>query len=167
MTTLSHLSLGYLVGRWFISRYPELGNSLPFTYFVAIGSANFPDIDVPLFRKISDHRDSPFHYPFTWWVAYMTALVGILLTGHTWLLPYVTLSLIGVASHLLLDTFGVNAGICWLAPFFNKEYSFIRIKSTPKRIRTWVSQYLNHWIMILELAVWIIGATAFVRFGWK
>ncbi len=161
MTTPSHIAVGYMISQGFIQANLIPPNLAPYAIGVSIVSANLPDLDVIIFKKLYDHRtNSPFHYPFTWWLLYLTVFVSIVIANLQSLLPFVYLSLLSLVSHFLMDTFGVNAGIRWFAPFYKKEYSFLRMETRPNDVRVWVLRYLKHPIMIAEVAL-CLGAIVF------
>lgn len=158
MSTASHAAAGIILTNFLIKHgvFPEaLQNQL---FLFAGITANLPDIDALLFKKIYDHRNhSPFHYPFTWWLIFMTALV-ISHFEANFLRPYIYLATANVFVHFLLDTLGVNAGICWFKPFHKKEYSFLPLrKQRPTNVKTWLGNYLSHPIMILEVILTVSG----------
>lgn len=163
MTTPSHIAVGYLLAEGFIKTQIIPPSLVSFAYTVGIVSANLPDLDVIIFRKLYDHRtNSPFHYPFTWWVIYLTLIVISLADNLQYLLPLIYLSIAGVLTHFLMDTFGVNAGIRWFAPFYKKEYSFLKMETRPDDVREWVFRYLKHPIMLVEVALWAGGMLLFI-----
>ena len=158
MTFPSHIAVGYILAEGFLKAHLIPPNLVPYVYGVSIVSANFPDMDAVLFKKIYDHRtNSPFHYPFTWWLIYLTVFVSIVIANLQSLLPFVYLSILTLVSHFLMDTFGVNAGIRWFAPFHKKEYSFLRMEKRPDDVREWVLRYVKHPIMIVEVLLCLSG----------
>lgn len=162
MTIPSHIAVGYMLARGFMAAHLIPSNLVPYVYGVSIVSANFPDMDAVLFKKIYDHRkNSPFHYPFTWWVMYMTTIILLVAEHQRFLLPLVYLSIAGTLSHFLLDTLGVNAGICWFAPFYKKEYSFLKLRKKPVNVKEWILHYITNPVMIVEVTLWITGLTVF------
>lgn len=166
MTTPSHIAVGYMIAQGFVQAHLIAPNLVPYAYGVSIISANLPDLDVIIFRKLYDHRtNSPFHYPFTWWVVYVTLLVASLLDSFHGYLPLLYLSILCVLSHFLMDSFGVNAGIRWFAPFHKKEYSFLQMETRPDDVREWVFRYLKHPIMLAEVALWVGGILLFISRG--
>lgn len=141
MTTLTHAAVGYLIGREVLAAGllpPQAANAV---YLISILSANGPDIDGVLFPKnINNHRLSPFHYPFTWWVIFMTVMIYSTAGAEPrWILPYTYLAGGNVLIHFVLDTFAITNGIRWFGPFYKKSYSFLALVETPKTIKEWTS----------------------------
>ena len=158
MTTPSHIAVGYMLAEGFIQAHLIPPHLAQYAYGIGIISANLPDLDVIIFKKLYDHRtNSPFHYPFTWWLIYLTVFVSIVIANLQSLLPFVYLSILTLVSHFLMDTFGVNAGIRWFAPFHKKEYSFLRMEKRPDDVREWVLRYVKHPIMIVEVLLCLSG----------
>lgn len=158
MTTLTHAAVGYLIGREVLAAGILPPQAAHAVYLISMLSANGPDIDGILFPKnIHNHRLSPFHYPFTWWVIFMTVMICATAEHARWLLPYVYLAGANVLIHFILDTFAINQGIRWFGPFYKKGYSFLSLVETPKTIKEWGKHYVKHPVMWSELFVWIIG----------
>jgi len=163
MSTPSHVAAGIILTKYLISRGLLPADLQTQLYLTSALTANLPDLDAILFGQIYTHRDnSPFHYPFTWWLIFTTCFLIALLEAR-WLLPYVYLALGNVFLHFLMDTFGVNSGICWFAPFSKKEYSFLSLKmEDPNKLTygRWLVEYLHHPIMILEISLTLAGLWA-------
>ncbi|KKU25704.1 MAG: hypothetical protein UX37_C0015G0008 [Microgenomates group bacterium GW2011_GWA2_46_16] len=162
MTTLTHIAVGYLLADTLVRSGLVPTEMLPHVYAASIIFANLPDLDAVVLGKIYDHRTkSPLHYPFTWWVIFVTATVLALATNQNWWLLYIGLGVISIVIHFLMDTVAVTGGICWLAPFYYNEYSFIPFtKATftevsPKYLKKMLVRYLKHPVMWLEVMIWI------------
>lgn len=157
MTTPTHTAAGFLVAEGLVRSNLVPAEMLPNVYLTSMILANLPDLDAIVLGKIYDHRTkSPFHYPFTWWAILITATVTALATEQKWLLPYIALAALNIFIHFILDTFAVTAGICWLAPFYYKEFSFIRFtKITPKNFRELWRRYAKHPVTWLEVVIWL------------
>lgn len=166
MTTPTHIAVGYMLAEGFIKANLIPPSLAPYAYSVGIISANLPDLDVIIFRKLYDHRtNSPFHYPFTWWLIFLTIIVVSIADSMRYLLPLVYLSITSVFTHFIMDTFGVNAGIRWFAPFHKKEYSFLTMEKRPDDVREWVFRYLKHPIMLVEVVICLTGLLLFFSRG--
>jgi hypothetical protein len=163
MSTASHVAIGFLVARYFIDHgWIPAGSINP--YVVSIAMANAPDLDGLLsFRQIRtlfDHQSrfkSRFHYPINWILVF--TLVSILLVQfrvqHA--IIYVVLAITNIIGHFLLDTFSIYGGIAWLWPWKTKRYSFVRnLDMLPISNKQWISWYTKHWVMYLEVALWIV-----------
>lgn len=162
MTTLTHVAVGYLLAEGLARGQLVPTEMLPHLYLASVVFANLPDVDGLVLGKIYDHRTkSPFHYPFTWWAIFITATVFAMATARLWWLPYIALAIASIIIHFLMDTFAVTGGICWLAPFYYKEFSFIPFtKITPKSVTELMRRYIKHPIMWLEMILWISAIVA-------
>jgi uncharacterized membrane protein len=70
---------------------------------------------------------------------------------------YLMLAAITIFLHFVMDTFSIYHGIAWLGPWSKKKYSFITmLPIVPANTREWVHWYTKHWVMYLEIALWIV-----------
>lgn len=167
MTTLSHVSIGILITRYFVDQ-GWLPDSTVTPYIIGIALANIPDIDgLVSLRRIHDHHatlKNVTHYPANWFIVF--GLVAFLaLPFHIkYFYPYMGLATLNVFLHFILDTFSIYQGIAWLGPWNKKKYSFIQtLPLIPANNIEWVHWYTKHWVMYLEIAIWIV--TILVLFG--
>lgn len=160
MTTLSHASIGILVTRFFVDQgwLPD-GTITP--YIIGVALANIPDVDGLLnIRQIHDHHatlKNMSHYPANWFLVF--GLVAILAYPfHIRLFyPYLALATANVFLHFVLDTFSIYQGIAWLGPWKKTKYSFLTMLPVlPANTNEWVRWYTKHWVMYLEIALWIV-----------
>ena len=159
MTTLSHMAAGYLINRTLAAGGLLPIDSLPAVNLASMIFSNLPDLDMVFFRKITDHHrvNSPFHYPFTWWVIFVSVLLWAILSNSFGALPYIYLAIICVLVHFVMDSLGVNAGICWLQPFDKREFSFSPLLPNTSSFKKYAIQHLTHWSMLVEVAIWIFA----------
>lgn len=160
MTTLSHVAVGILVTRSFIDRgwLPD-GTVTP--YILGVVLANIPDIDgLVNVRKLYDHHSSlknVFHYPANWLLVFgLVAILSVPFRIHAFY-PYVGLATVNVFLHFVLDTFSIYQGIAWFGPWNKKKYSFITfLPVLPVNNDECFRWYAKHWVMYLEIAIWIV-----------
>ena len=160
MTTLSHVAVGILVTRSFINQgwLPD-GTVTP--YILGVALANIPDIDgLVSLRNIRDHHatlKNVTHYPANWFIVFgLVAILAVPFRIHNFY-PYVGLAVLNVFVHFILDTFSIYQGIAWFGPWNKKKYSFIRmLPILPVDTNEWVRWYTKHWVMYLEIAIWIV-----------
>lgn len=159
MSTAAHAAVGIILVKYLESKGLIIPSFHTQFLLTSVLASNLPDLDGLLFRKIINHRDnSPFHYPLTWWFISITAIVLTTAERHRFLLPYLYISILAIFLHLFLDTFGVNAGICWLKPFTTKEYSFLPITNgKPITINQWLMNYIKSPMMLIEVIVILLG----------
>ena len=159
MTTLSHSAVGFLVTRFFIDRgwLPDASSQ----YLLGIAFANIPDIDgLASLKKIYDHH-SAFkhfsHYPLNWLIVFGFVFLLSLPFHIGNVYPYLALAAVNVFFHFIMDTFSIYYGIAWLGPWNKKKFSFVRmLPITPASTNEWVQWYTKHWVMYLEIALWIV-----------
>lgn len=160
MTTLSHTALGFLVAKLAVSRgWLPADTSTP--YLLSMIFANLPDIDgLASLRKIYDHHNALknlSHYPANWLIVFLLAAVVAFPFEIRLFYPYLGLAGLNVFLHFILDTFSIYNGIAWFGPWNTKKYSFIRMAPIlPADTREWVHWYLKHWVVYLEIALWIV-----------
>lgn len=162
MTTISHAAVGIIVTRAFIEHglLPRYGVA---PYILGITFANIPDIDALVsIKHLYDHQNklkNMSHYPANWlFVIGFTAIIGLFFRiPHFY--TYLGLVAINVLLHFVLDTFSIYGGIAWFGPWNKKKYSFIRmLPYVPSNTYEWVHWYMKHWVVYLEVALWIIAA---------
>jgi len=168
MSTPSHVATGYLLANACMAWGYLPPDPSGTTTWIGILASVAPDFDILAIRKIHDHRvNSLLHYPLTWIVASVLSLFSARIIGIAWLVPYILLVLASVLIHFLMDTLGVNAGICWLAPFRIKEFSFFRIKyhhlKNIKEVPLYFLAYLKHPVMVLELLLCVGVLSKIIR----
>lgn len=153
MSIGSHIACGMIITKFLEAKGLIPAAQLDLYYLVGAVSSSIPDIDGLLFNKIYDHRtNSPFHYPVTWWILSITAIVLAVAQRERMFLPFIYFSTLCVIFHLFIDTFGVNAGICWLKPFTKVEYSFLPIRhGKPTNIKEWLLNYYKSPLMFIEI----------------
>lgn len=162
MTTISHVAVGVIVTRYFIEHgiLPKYGIA---PYVLGITFANIPDIDGLIsLKRIYDHHNTlknMTHYPANWlFVLGFTALLGLFIHIPNFY-NYLALVSINVFLHFVLDTFSIYGGIAWFGPWNKKKYSFIKILPyVPSNTHEWIHWYMKHWIVYMEIALWIIAA---------
>lgn len=167
MTTISHSAVGIIVAQYVIEHglLPRYGLA---PYIVSVVFANLPDIDALVsLRNMYDHHNTLkhlTHYPANWlFVIGFTALLAIPFHIPNFY-TYLGLCTVNILLHFVLDTFSIYGGIAWLGPWNKKKYSFIKIMPViPDNNATWVHWYLKHWIVYLEVALWIVAALIMVH----
>lgn len=160
MTTLSHAAVGYLVTRYFVSQgwLPE-GTITP--YILGIAFANLPDVDgLVSLNKLYDHHSTfknASHYPINWLIVFVLVTVLALPFHIRLFTPYIALAFITILLHFIMDSFSIYYGIAWLGPWNKKKYSVIpMLPVLPADTREWVQWYMKHWVLYLEIALWIV-----------
>ena len=151
MTFLSHALVGASIG---VALSNITGVDSNLTVPLNIGLSLLPDINL-IWRKISDHHNDITHYPFLW----------VVLATIVWYLEpathiYSMSILLSGLFHLILDTFGMNVGVHWLAPFHSKEFSFTKIHQQPKQksVKSKINQFHNSKHSYIEL-ITILAST--------
>lgn len=160
MTTLSHAAVGFLVTEYFVERgWLPQGSVAP--YILGIAFANMPDMDaLASLKRIYDHHNNfknLSHYPANWFIVF--GLVAILaLPFHIrFFYPYLGLASVTVFLHFIMDTFSIYHGIAWLGPWNKTKFSFVKmLPILPNDTSEWVHWYTKHWVMYLEIALWIV-----------
>lgn len=167
MTTLSHAAVGLLVSRYFIEQgLLPAGTATP--YLLGLAFANLPDIDGALApRHLYNHQNhlkSTSHYPANWLI--VLGLVALLALPFRlrFILPYIGLAAVNVFLHFVLDTFSIYGGIAWLGPWKKKRYSFVKaLPFFPKNNHEWAHWYTKHWVMYLEVALWVVALIVLIE----
>ncbi len=159
MTTLSHSAVGYLVTRYFVQLGWLPDSSTP--YILGVVFANIPDIDaLKGLRKIHDHHSNfknLSHYPINWFIVFAFVALLALPFPIRFFYSYLGLAAVSVLLHFVMDTFSIYHGIAWLGPWNKRKYSFIKmLPILPIDTREWVHWYTKHWVMYLEIALWIV-----------
>lgn len=160
MTTLSHSAVGFLITEYFVNR-GWLPDATVTPYLLGVAFANLPDIDgLASLRKVYDHHNAlknVSHYPLNWLLVLVLAYLLSLPFHIRFLYPYLALAGINIFLHFILDTFSIYYGIAWLGPWNTKKYSFVRmLPILPSNTNEWVHWYTKHWVMYLEIALWLI-----------
>ena len=165
MTFTAHIAAGIILVKY-LELKGLLNPSLEHQYLlVASIASTLPDLDGLIFHKIYDHRtNSPFHIPATWWILCLTAVVVAVAQRQRIYLSFIYVSFLSIYLHLFLDTFGVNAGICWLKPFTRKEYSFLPIHhGKPTNIREWILNYWKSPLIVPEVVITLSGLILLIK----
>jgi len=166
MTTLSHAAVGYLITHYF-AIYGMVPNT-PTTYLLGVIVANLPDIDGAIApRRLFDHHNnlkSVSHYPTNWLIVLgLTAALAFPFRIPSFP-QYLMLATVNILLHFVLDTFSIYQGIAWLGPWKKKKYSFIKILPVlPSNNHQWVHWYLKHWVLYLEIALWVVALIVLLR----
>ena len=97
------------------------------------------------------------HYPANWLIVFgLVAVLALPFRIHNFY-PYMVLAIINIFLHFVLDTFSIYQGIAWLGPLKKKKYSFLAmLPILPVDTNEWVRWYTKHWVMYLEIAIWIV-----------
>lgn len=166
MTTLSHSAVGFLVSRYFVQQGWLPDGTAP--YIVGVMLANIPDIDaLKAVSRIHDHHNNfknLSHYPINWGIVFGLVALLALPFRIRFFYAYLGLAAINVFLHFVMDTFSIYHGIAWLGPWKKKKYSFLTmLPILPADTREWVHWYTKHWVMYLEIALWMV--TLFVLFA--
>ena len=150
---IAHMPAGYLLTtrlqRW--APWRELP-AMPLLWAGLIGSV-FPDLDHFWFwtekHPPQFHHQCWLHIPFFWIVLGTPLLLAAWWRGQRLLLAMLSLFLINVFGHLLLDS--VVGGIYWLEPFGHHAYALAAVPDQGYR-----PYYLNdiyHWSFGLEMII--------------
>ena len=160
MTTLSHAAVGLLVTKFFVDR-GWLPDATITPYILGVAFANIPDIDgLVSLRKVYDHHSALknlSHYPANWFIVFGFVAILALPFHIRYFYTYLCLATVNVFLHFILDTFSIYHGIAWFGPWNKKKYSFIRmLPIIPSDTHEWVHWYMKHWVLYLEIALWIV-----------
>ncbi len=168
MSTISHIALGYLTSRFFVANgwLPHLPN----TYLSGLIFANLPDIDgIIAPRHLYSHHDrlkTYSHYPSTWIGLLSLVSLAALPFRPPFLVPTLVFIATNILGHFFLDTFALYGGIAWLGPWNKKKFSFIpRAPRQPTNNRQWALWYIRHWVIYVELVIWIVALVVFLLEG--
>jgi len=161
MTTLTHIAVGAVLAKAALTGAHVQADPAA-VYAVAILFSNLPDIDIPLFglkRTVAtnwNHRIHSFlHFPLFWGFLLILYLVLAPQPMRQSIEPYETVALIALGLHFLMDTVGVDRGICWLGPFMKKEMSFTRLVAKPDRFGVYLLTYCRSAVFKTELIIWL------------
>lgn len=151
---IAHLPAGYLVARVCIARRPIEISHIRLLVLAGMVGGIFPDIDL-IFAALSDgprihhHRYWP-HLPAIWLGLGLLAysLLRLARARGTRYWPATGIFLLGVASHLVLDS--LVGGIWWLWPWLDQPFALVRIPAT---YSPWWLNFLLHWSFGVELAI--------------
>jgi hypothetical protein len=161
MTTLTHIAVGAVIAKAVLSGH-KIQADPTIVYAVSILFSNIPDIDVPLFgvrrtvRLNWNHRVHSFlHFPLFWVI--LVVFFRLCVPSHIQqsIAPYFTIALVSLSLHFLMDTIGVDRGICWFGPFVKKELSFTRLVSKPETLGLLLLTYCKSTVFKAELLLWI------------
>lgn len=167
MSTLSHAAVGFLVARYFVE-HGWLPNTSISPYALGVVFANLPDLDGLLsIRNLFNHQNkfkSQFHYPFNWFIVFTLAMFVLMQFRIPYAMTYAFFAFINIMGHFLLDTFSIYGGIAWLAPWKKRRFSFVKnLNLLPGNNKDWIRWYTKHWVMYLEVAVWIVTTIVLVN----
>jgi membrane-bound metal-dependent hydrolase YbcI (DUF457 family) len=161
MTTLTHIAVGAVIAKAALAGY-KVPADPALVYAIAVLFSNIPDIDIPLFglrrtvRLNWNHRIHSFlHFPLSWLLSVL--LFRLCVPSHILqsITPYFTIATVSLGLHFLMDTVGVDRGICWLGPFVKKELSFTRLVSKPETFGLLLLTYCRSTVFKAELLLWI------------
>lgn len=160
MTTLSHGAVGILITKYFITQGWLPSDSIT-PYLLGVTFANLPDIDaLASLKRIYDHHSNLknfSHYPVNWFIVFVFVALLAIPFHVRFFYTYLGLATLNVFLHFVLDTFSIYQGIAWLGPWNKRKYSFITmLPIMPVNTHEWVRWYTKHWVMYLEIALWII-----------
>lgn len=125
MTSLTHTAVGLLVGKVIYDLSPgtALLSQENFLIFSSLIS-NFPDINMLWVKDFYRHHDDFTHYPFS--LLFVGIIFLFLNIFFSFPLEIWTFLLLwGI--HLIMDFFGIRAGIRCFYPWKQKEYSFLKL----------------------------------------
>lgn len=167
MTTPSHTAVGLLVTAYFVN-HGWLPDRTLTPYILGAALANIPDIDgLVSLRRIYDHHNTLknlSHYPANWFIVFSLVALLALPFHIRYFYAYMSLAATNVLFHFILDTFSIYEGIAWFGPWKPKKYSFIEmLPIVPSNTHEWVHWYLKHWIVYLEIALWIVTLMIFLE----
>lgn len=139
MIILSHISyptlLFVLLAKWLNLDYSVYHLAILILFSV------FPDIDF-LYHKFV--KNGKYDYTFMhhkwvlhWPILYLPLVMAALLYPSQYLL----LAIIGIYSHLVLDSFMSGDGIMWLYPFSRKFYNFFGEGIRNRHGHEWLNAY--------------------------
>ncbi|GLP87845.1 metal-dependent hydrolase [Tritonibacter mobilis] len=152
----AHLPSGYILAQVPRRTFPGL---LP----VALIGAVFPDLDMIWFYFVDDrafhHHRYWVHVPAFWAGVALVTLPLIGFFARRWLNAALVF-FAAIFMHLVLDSIG--GGIMWLAPLDDRLMSLTVVPATQDH---WVLSFLLHWTFLLELAIWGLALTLWLRRG--
>jgi hypothetical protein len=161
MTTLTHILAGAVIAKAALTGH-KIAADPAVVFGVAIFFSNLPDMDIPFFgmRKTLalkwNHRmHSFFHFPLFWIALYLTAELYAPFPIRQTIEPYMSIALISLGIHFLMDTVGVHSGICWFGPLIKKQFSFTKLLDYPETIGTFVLTYCKSAVFKVELLIWL------------
>ncbi len=125
MTPFAHLASGYWVYK-IATITPGTGS--PILLGLSLAGAMTSDIDGLFGKQMRDHRNTIFHAPSFWFLAFISIRTFAFLAGNENLALYVNAFFSGVFIHLFLDWFsGRTTGIRIFYPFSKKVYALFPI----------------------------------------
>lgn len=148
---IAHAPAGYITSRllapWLDADGPHYRRFVGWGMFGAVA----PDLDlfwhVLVDHRQHDHHSYLTHFPITWLLAMLAALLWRRRQAVAGALAF-SFSLGGLM-HMVLDS--VVGGIRWLAPF--SDQSYVLSTPTPDFLALWWFYFLFHWSFKLELAI--------------
>lgn len=162
MTTITHICTGYLISRYAYSLGLISPDMFPTITTVSILAANGPDFDVifSTLKKNLNHRESPLHTPFYWFITLIITYIISLITNNAMLATYIFIIGINVLIHFFMDSVAIGYGIRWLGPFIQKEYGIIFGKPS-KTVRDFMKDFFRYPIVVAEISFWIATVLVF------
>jgi len=162
---IGHLPAGYILSSYIVK---PLLKGTPAGIFpgrlLLIGSLSsiVPDLDMAYFYFIDQgkhlHHNYWTHLPVFWTGLAVLVLTIVIARGHCALLPYGLTILIGILSHLLLDT--ITGGIRWFYPYSNRYFFLFQV---PPIHKWWVLNFVLHWTFIIELVLTAVACWIFLN----
>lgn len=152
---IAHLPAAYLASRAFPAEGPaSLRRAM--TVACLVGSV-LPDVDLVWWwlvdHKRVHHHDYWTHLPLFWAIA---ALCVLAFERHRVVLAF----FVGVASHLVLDTF--VGDIKWLLPFSDRYVHFVEVPARHDGGH-WAWSFVLHWTFLVELLITAAAVAWFAR----
>lgn len=159
MTTPAHVLVGAVAAKIAINSHLLTGNPMTM-YATSILFSNLPDFDVILMRSDNrfHHRSkSILHYPIVWAILFTLSSIFLKPIYGRVFSGYLTFAMIMVGLHFFLDTMTANAGVCWLAPVYRREFSlFPPIKEKQGAFGSYVREHVRKKAFKFEVFLWII-----------
>jgi len=160
MTTITHIAIGAVIAKAALTGY-KIPADPALVYAISIFFSNIPDIDIPLYglkRAVKlnwNHRiHSCLHFPLFWAFLFLLYLISIPVTIRRSIESYEIIALLSLGFHFLMDSIGVDRGICWFGPFVKKELSFIRLITKPETFGVYLLTYCKSTVFKIELFLW-------------
>lgn len=117
-----------------------------------------PDIDVVFLGRVAGHHQTITHTPIFWLSSGFCLWAASKFFKQPKVVAVSIGLLVGSLSHMVLDTFGMSMGVAWLAPFSQKEYSFLPI-NPEYAANQWLQHYLESPAFWIEVAAVVVIAT--------
>jgi hypothetical protein len=140
MFILGHLSFPSII---FIAVAEIFG--IEYTYLHIILLMLFsvlPDIDIvyAVIKSRTIHNKYSHHEFFTHWPVTYSPLIMLMLLHPN---IYTAVMVLGVYSHMIMDTFISGKGIMWSQPLSRKYYNFFAGRTTGKENTDWLRAYVK------------------------